>query len=131
MAHGLGVVNDWGGYLGLLSTIYILDKVAKPLRVLVNGHHIFQCIVESLLVILEVFLCNFPVSFHYVVYKINYLDSHKARVCVTEFSDVGVFHRPNHLVYEYLFHGGKQFMFSIVLCVYCWPVDDVRRWHFP
>ena len=60
----VGVVDDLGGCVGLLSIICIIYAVVNPLKVISNDLSSVQFLVKSLLVLLEICFCCFFTYVH-------------------------------------------------------------------
>ena len=84
----------------LLAINCILEAVINYSKIFFKGHDSIQCLIESLLVLLEVHLCNFHISVHYMVYQIYCLDPHEPCAFIAEFYNEIVFNDFNYLMLE-------------------------------
>ena len=114
----------------LLATIFILDTVINLFKIFSNGHGSVQCLIEYIMVLLEVHLYHFPISVHYMVDQIYLLDSHQLYVFVAELFDVSIFNVFNYLVLEGLVYGLQHFRkFGVLHRMYRWTVGGDRLWN--
>ena len=96
--HVVGVVDDLGGRVRILNTIWILNAIVNTIKVIVDGNCCVQYLTEYLLVLLEVFFCYFSVSVHEMMDNIDVHDSYEPCVPVVEFKNASVPHVIYHLV---------------------------------
>ena len=74
-----------------------------------NCHGSIQCLIEYLLVLLEVCLYHLPIHVHYMVDHIQHVDSHLTDVFIAKFCNVNVFNGYNYFVLGGLIHGYSAF----------------------